>query len=70
MIATRQITLDLTKNCSIAINKKTLSNESVQVLKGGDIMEGYTIPIGYMGLTHNGWMLFETEEAYYEYMTS
>lgn len=63
--------MGLTKNCSIAINKKkTLSNESVQVLKGGDIMEGYTIPVGYMGLTHNGWMLFETEEAYYEYMTS
>ena len=39
-------------------------------MKGVVIMQGYTISTGYMGLTHNGWVLFETEEAYYEYMTS
>lgn len=33
-------------------------------------MYGYTISSGYMGLTHNGWMKFETEQAYREYMTS
>ena len=38
--------------------------------KGVVIMQGYEIPYGYMGLTHNGWILFETEQAYYEYMSS
>lgn len=33
-------------------------------------MFGYPIPSGYMGFTQNGWMLFETESAYREYMTS
>jgi hypothetical protein len=31
-------------------------------------LKGYPVPSGYMGLTENGWMLFETEEAYKEYM--
>ena len=61
--------MDLTKNSSIAINKKILSSESIET-KGVIIMQGYEIPYGYMGLTHNGWILFETEQAYYEYMTT
>lgn len=69
MIATRQNTLGLTRNSSIAINKKILSGESISE-KGVVIMQGYEIPYGYMGLTRSGWMLFETEQAYYEYMTS
>ena len=35
----------------------------------GDFMKGYYVPAGYMGLTDDGWMLFETEAAYIEYMT-
>ena len=31
-------------------------------------LKGYPVAVGYMGLTKNGWMLFETEEAYKEYM--
>lgn len=33
-------------------------------------MRGYPIDSGYMGLTDNGWMLFETEQAYREYINS
>lgn len=33
-------------------------------------MCGYITSQGYMGLTHSGWMLFETETAYYEYMNT
>ena len=39
-------------------------------MKGGNAMRGYSVPSGYMGLTHYGWMLFETEGAYDEFMTS
>ena len=34
------------------------------------MLSGYVTPFGYMGLTHNGWILFETVDAYYEYMNS
>ena len=61
--------MDLTKKPSMTINKKILSLESIST-KGVIVMQGYEIPYGYMGLTHNGWILFETEQAYYEYMTS
>lgn len=59
----------LTKNSSMTINKKIPSPESI-CMKGVMVMQGYEVDYGYMGLTHNGWILFETEQAYYEYMTS
>ena len=32
-------------------------------------MKGYTVSNGYMGLVDGGYMLFETEEEYYLYVT-
>lgn len=42
-------------------------------MKGGTNMKrkdlkGYPVSNGYMGLTDKGWMKFETEGAYNEYM--
>lgn len=32
------------------------------------MLKGYPTPNGYMGYVDGKYMLFETEEAYYEYM--
>lgn len=32
------------------------------------MLKGYYVPAGYMGWVDNGWMLFATEQDYYEYM--
>lgn len=34
---------------------------------GGKCMKGYLTASGYKGLVNGVYMLFETEEAYYEY---
>ncbi len=31
-------------------------------------MKGYQVSNGYMGFVENGYMLFATEEEYYEYL--
>ena len=37
--------------------------------KGGmDLVKGYEVPNGFMGLVEGKYQLFETECAYYEYM--
>lgn len=32
------------------------------------MLKGYYVPAGYMGWIGNSWMLFATEQDYYEYM--
>ena len=32
------------------------------------MVKGYSVPDGYMGLLNGKYQLFETEQAYYEYL--
>ena len=45
------------------------SSDEDQSNDGGENMKGYTVSNGYMGLVDGGYMLFETEEEYYLYVT-
>ena len=51
-------------NCCVVFNLVRIVNHFT---KGGmDLVKGYTVPDGFMGLLNGKYQLFETEQAYYE----
>ena len=50
-------------------NKKKARCSSSKLSERRSIMDGYYTSYGYMGLINGEYMLFATENEYYEYLT-